>query len=212
MAQEDIYRVVVHFEGPTQPSSISLFYQENALSVAPPDPVSSLAFSFFFSIIPSMQNVINDQWNISSIRVRRLTGEKIAPDLQNLSGIAGGRSGAPLPANNCLLMKLSQSNFPRTSNGRLYFPGLSETDTKTGVILPDFLNGAVATLGNILASTLNENGGTGTWDPGVISAKVRDEGAGPPKWDDAFSPMIAAFGNPVIARQVRRTTKIIGVA
>jgi len=212
MAQEDIYRVVVHFEGPTQPSSISLYYEENGLSTAPPDPVSSLAFSFFFSVIPSLQNVINDQWQISSVRVRRLTGEKIAPDLQNLSGISGGRSGASLPANNCLLMKLSQANFPRTSNGRLYLPGLSETDTETGVILPAFLNGEVATLGDKLADQLPENGGAGSWDPGVISAKVRDAGPGPPDWQSAFSPMIAAFGNPVIARQVRRTTKIIGVA
>lgn len=212
MAQDDIYRVVTHFEGPTQPSSISLYYQENGLSTSPPDPVSSLAFSFFFSVIPSMQNVINDQWDISAVRVRRVTGERIAPDLQNLSGISGGRTGAPLPANNCLLMKLSQSKFPRTSNGRLYMPGLSETDTQTGVILPDFLNGAVATLGGVLANTLQENGGTGSWEPGVISAKVRDTPPGQPNWEDAFSPMIAAFGNPVIARQVRRTTKIIGVA
>jgi len=211
MAQDDIYRIVVHYQGPTMASSISVYYQENAASTQGPDPVSSLNFSFFFSVVTLLQNVLNLDWKLTALRCRRLTGEKIAPDLQSLLASPGTRTGNPLPANNCLLMKLSQANFPRTSNGRLYLPGLGESDTDTGLIDAEFLNGPVQALGDRLALELAENGGLGSWTPGVISAKVRDTPPNQPDWESAFSPMIGAFGNPVIARQVRRTTKVIGV-
>jgi len=211
MAQDDIYRIRVHYQGPTMAASISLYYQEDALSTAGNDPVASLAFSFFFSKITSFQNVLNNDWRLTAIRARRLTGERLAPDLQSLLDITGNRAGNPLPANNCLLMKLSQSNFPRTSNGRLYLPGLSESDTVTGVLEPAFLNNQVETLGIAITAQLPENGGSGSWNSGVISAKVRDSGPGQPDWESAFSPINGAQGNPVIARQVRRTTRVIGV-
>lgn len=210
MAQEDIYRITVHYEGPSMASSVSLYYQEDALSTALPDAVSSLNFSFFFSVITFLRNVLSDDWLIASTRCRRLTGDKIAPDLLTFDANDGNREGRALPANNCLLIQLLQANFPRTSNGRLYLPGLTESDTDVGIIEGEFLGDQVAALGNRLATQLAENGGSGTWTPGVISAKVRDQGPGPPDWESAFSPMSAAFGNPVIARQVRRTTKIIG--
>lgn len=210
MAQDDVYRVTVHYEGPTQPSSVSLYYQEDGLSTALPDPVSSLNFSFFFSVITFLQNVLSDDWFISSTRCRRVSGDKIAPDLQSFEDASGNRVGRSLPANNCLLMQLLQAAFPRTSNGRLYLPGLTEQDTDVGVIESAFLANQVVALGNRLSDTLEENGGTGSWQPVVISAKVRDAGPGPPDWEGAASPMIAALGNPVIARQVRRTSRIVG--
>ena len=210
MAQDDIYRINLHYEGPTQPSSISLYYQEDALSTGSPDAVSSLNFSFFFSVATFFRNVLSDDWWLASSRCRRLTGEKIAPDLQSFEEFSGTRSGRALPANNCLLMQLLQANFPRTSNGRLYLPGLTESDTDVGVIDSDFLANEVTLLGNRLSEPLAENAGSGSWSPVVISAKVRDAGPGPPDWESSASPMIAALGNPVIARQTRRTTKIIG--
>jgi len=210
MAQEDIYRLTIHYEGPTQASSTALYYEENALSTAVGDAVSSLNFSFFFTVISLFQAVLSSSWRISSTRCRRLTGEKIAPDLQDIADAPGTRAASSLPANNCLLIQLLQGSFPRTSNGRLYLPGLAEPDTDVGVIQAAFLNTQVVALGNAISAELSENAGAGSWTPVVISAKVRDAQPGPPDWQSAASPMIAALGAPVIARQTRRTTKIIG--
>jgi len=210
MAQEDIYRVVVHYEGPTMASSCAYYFQEDGLSTALPDAVTSLNFSFGFAMLSPLQNVLSDDWFIASTRCRRLTGEPIAPDLLSYDNANGNRAGRALPANNCLLMQQLQAAFPRTSNGRLYLPGLTESDTDVGIIEPGFLGNQVVTLGNAISALLAENGGAGSWRPIVISAKVRDAGPGPPDWESAASPIIASLGNPVIARQVRRTSKIIG--
>jgi len=210
MAQDDIYRVTLNYEGPTMHSSTALYYQEDALSTAVTGATRSLAFSFIFSKLASFLAVLNIDWHLASIFAARVNGEAIAPTLLPATPTIGARAGNALPADNCLLMQLLQANHPRTSNGRLYLPGLSETDSDVGIVEAAFLGNQVVALGNSISSTLNENGGTGSWNPGVISAKVRDAVPGQKNWEDAFSPMIAALGNPVIARQVRRRTKVRG--
>jgi len=210
MAQDDIYRLTVNYEGPTMHSSTALYYQEDALSTGTGGATQSLAFSWIFSKLSSFLSVLVSEWHITSVFAARVNGEAIAPTLLPAVPTIGARSGDSLPADNCLLMQLLQANHPRTSNGRLYLPGLSESDSDVGIIEAAFLGNQVVALGNSISSTLNENSGSGSWNPGVISAKVRDAIPGQKNWEDAFSPMIAALGNPVIARQVRRRTKVRG--
>lgn len=210
MAVGDIYRVTLNYEGPTQAASTSIYYIESVLSTAVIGPVNSVNFSFQFSKLISFLNVLSDNWWVPSTRCERLTGLVLPPDLLTTGPANGNRAGVPLPANNCLLMQLLQQLFPRVSNGRMYLPGLSESDAEVGLVETVFLNGLVVTLGNAISAVLDENDGTGEWLPGVISAKARDAGPGPPDWAAGFSPIIAALGNPVIARQRRRTTKVIG--
>jgi len=212
MAQDDIYRITLNYEGPAMSSSTALYYQEDALSTAVVGATQSLAFSWIFSKSASFLNVLVNQWHLASVFCARVDGDAIAPSLLPVTPTVGARAGNALPADNCLLMQLLQGIHPRTSNGRLYLPGLSETDSDVGIVEASFLGNQVVALGNSISSTLNENGGTGSWVPGVISAKVRDAIPGQKDWQAAFSQMIAALGNPVIARQVRRRTKVRGQA
>jgi len=212
MAQDDIYEATLHYEGPTQASSCSLYFQEDGLSTSTAGPVQSLNDSFLIGKALLFRGVLSNDWKLNAIRTRRVTGAKIAPHLLSFPVNVGSRTGPALPANNCLLMQLLQGLFPRTSNGRLYLPGLAEADTDVGVVEPAFLNLQVVQLGDALVSQLAESQGSGSWTPGVISAKVRDAVPGTKDWEGAFSQIVAAIGNPVIARQRRRTTRIIGHA
>lgn len=212
MAQDDIYRLTLNYEGPTMHSSTALYYQEDALSTNVVGATESLAFSWIFSKSSAFLNVLVQEWHLASVFCARVDGDAIAPSLLPNTPTIGSRVGNTLPADNCLLMQLLQGVHPRTSNGRLYLPGLSESDSDVGLIEAAFLGNQVTVLGNAISATLEENGGTGSWQPGVISAKVRDAIPGQKNWQDAFSPMIAALGNPVIARQVRRRTKVRGQA
>ncbi len=212
MAVEDIYRVNVNFEGPTMASGCTIFYQEEVQQTTQGTATQSLAASWGFSKHLQWIGVLNNQWHLTSIHVHRVDGDPIAPFLATFSPTAGTRSGDPLPADNCLLIQLLQALYPRTSNGRLYLPGLSENDSTVGVVEASFLANQVVTLTNGLSSALPELSGNGVWIPGVISAKILNAPPDSKDWQAAFSPLIAAQGNPVIARQVRRRTKVTGVS
>lgn len=212
MAQDDIYRLTVNYEGPTMASSCALYFQEDGLSTSSSGATQSLCFSWRFNKTTAFLGVLCQEWHLTSTFAERVDGEAIAPFLQPQTTTVGSRAGNSLPADNCLLMQLLQALHPRTSNGRLYLPGLSETDSDVGIVEQAFLANQVTVLGNAISADLPEQGGTGNWKPGVISAKVRDLIPGQKDWQAAFSGVIASLGNPVIARQVRRRTKVKGQA
>lgn len=212
MAQDDIYRLTLNYEGPTMHSSCALYFQEDGLSTSASGPTQSLCFSWRFNKTTEFINVLCQEWKLISTFAERVDGEAVPPFLQPQTAAQGTRPGNALPADNCLLMQLLQAVHPRTSNGRLYLPGLSESDSDVGIIEAAFLANQVTVLGNAISGVLNEQGGTGSWNPGVISVKVRDAIPGVKDWQGAFSQVIASLGNPVIARQVRRRTKVRGQA
>lgn len=210
MAEGDIYRLTLNYEGPQRAAQTAIYYQEVDGSTGPIGAVKSLNESFAFSMLSLFANVLSEEWHIPSTRAERIVGTPLPPDLLTLSERQGGRLGRPLPSNNCLLIQLLQSRFPRTSNGRFYLPGLSEDDSVIGIVDSAFMQNQVLPLTNALAQPLNEQVGTGQWMAGVISAKVRDAGPEKPDYAAAFSELIQAIGNPVIARQRRRTTRVVG--
>jgi len=210
MPAGDIYRVTLGYEGPTMASSTSIYYREEVTQTAPVGATRSLAESFIFSKLGPFINVLSVEWKLPSIHVTRVDGEPTPPILAVATPNTGTRTGNSLPADNCLLIQLLQQIHPRTSNGRMYLPGLSESDSNVGIVEAAFLANQVVTLTNAISASLAEIGGAGSWLPGVISVKVRDAPPGDKDWQGAFSLLIAALGNPVIARQVRRRTKVRG--
>jgi len=210
MAEDNIYNVRVHFEGPSQPASIGIYYQEGGLSTAVVGATQSLAESFDTALTGRMTNLISEEWQISAIEVARMDGDPIAKHIKSLNGRPGVRPGSSLPANNCILVQLFQTLFPKTSNGRQFIPGIAEVDSDVGRITQAFADDQLGTYVVRVAQAITESNGTGHWIPGVVSAKVRDLVPGFKDWEGAFSGVVGALGWPVIARQRRRQTKVRG--
>lgn len=210
MAINDIYRLQLHYQALAGPASTGLYYRETALSTANGLGNQSLVFSFIASHSLAFKNVLVDDYELAGVQASKVFDDpdptfQDAPAVQN-----GARVGTALPANNRLLLQLFQTTFPRTSDGRMYLPGLSEADTSVGKLLQSFIDAQVAALVTVLSATVLESGGTGVWEPGVISAKVRDAALPAKNWPAAFAPIVGITGWPVIARQVRTTTKVKG--
>lgn len=210
MAEDNIYHVRVHFEGPSQPASIGIYYQEVGLSTAVVGGTQSLAESFDLAMTGRYIGLLSEEWQLSGYEVARMDGDPIAKHLHSMQGRPGQRNGSSLPANNCLLIQLFQVSFPKTSNGRQFIPGLAEGDTDVGRITQAFADTQVSSYTTRIAQSVSETNGTGHWLPGVISAKVRDAAPGFKDWEGAFSQVVGALGWPVIARQRRRQTKVRG--
>ena len=210
MAEDNIYLVRVHFEGPSQPASIGVYYQESGLSTGVNGPCQSLAESWEGVLANQLANCLSEEWQLSAIVCSKKSGDQVAKHIESLEGRPGTRNGPALPANNAILVQLFQTAFPKTSNGRLYIPGVSESDTNVGRLEQDFSDGPLSVFVGRVAQSINELNGTGLWLPGVISAKVRDAIPGQKLWEDSFSTMVGALGWPVIARQRRRQTKVVG--
>jgi len=210
MAVNDIYRLQLHYEGRQQGASTGLYYKETTLSTANGLANRSLVLSFIFVVSFALRDILSDDWELSAIQSSKVFDEP-DPTAQDAPTTQGGtRTGSPLPADNAILLQLFQTTFPRTSDGRMFMPGISEADTIVGKLNQTFIDTQLSTLVTALANPISESGGTGQWTPGVISAKVRDAAPPTKNWAAAFAPIIGVQGWPVIARQVRRRTKVFG--
>lgn len=210
MAVDDIYRLQFHYMGISGPASTGLYYKETVLATANGLGNRSLVLSFITTHSLLVRNVLADDWELSAVQSSKVHDDPDPTAQDAPSPQEGTRLGPALPANNCMLLQLFQTTFPRTSDGRMYFPGIAEGDTTVGKLQQTFIDNEVSSLVSALTSPVNESGGTGVWTPGVISAKVRDAVPGVKNWLAAFAPITAIQGWPVIARQVRRTTKVFG--
>ena len=210
MAEDNVYLVQVHFEGPSQPASIGVYYQETGLSTGVNGPCQSLAESWENALSNQLANCLSEEWQLSALVCSKKSGDQVAKHIESLEGRPGTRNGPALPANNSILVQLFQTSFPKTSNGRLYIPGLAESDTNVGRLDQAYMDGPLSTFVTRIAQAIQEQEGTGFFVPGVISAKVRDAIPGQKQWEDSFSTMVGALGWPVIARQRRRQTKVVG--
>jgi len=210
MAINDIYRLQLHYEGVSQAASTGLYYKETSLSTANGLGNRSLVLSSIFVLSGALRGVLVDDWELSSVQSSKVFDDP-DPTAQDASAAQVGlRTGSPLPGDNAILLQLFQTTFPRTSDGRMFLPGISEADTTVGKLNQAFIDAQLQTLVTALSLPINESGGTGEWTPGVISAKVRDAVPGSKNWPAAFAPIIGVQGWPVIARQVRRRTKVFG--
>lgn len=206
----DIYRLQVHYEGVSQSASTALYYRETVLATANGLGNRSLVASFLGLLSIAFKGVLSADWELSSVQSSKVHDDP-DPTAQDAPFTQGGAiAGVALPGDNCILLQLFQTTFPRTSDGRMFLPGVPETQTAVGKLTQAFIDGALTTLVTGLSAKVDETGGTGEWEPGVISAKVRDAVPGSKNWVGAFAPVIGIQGWPVIARQVRRRTSVFG--
>lgn len=210
MASDDIYRIEIHYEGPSQAASTSLYYLEDAPRSQGISDTEQLNGAFIQGFQQDLRGVLSDDWKLVSSECHKVFGNVVPMDLTEFSNPTGSQPGPSLPANNAMIMSFTQITFPRRSNGRIFLPGIAEGDTATGVLSNAFIIGNANSLASRLGLQLGEQGGTGVWLPIVISATRRDAVPGQKDWPGSVGSVISVDVQPLIGRQVRRATKVRG--
>jgi hypothetical protein len=114
------------------------------------------------------------------------------------------------------MIKATQTLFGPKHNGRIYIPGLAESDTTIGVLTNAFATTQAAALAAALATPIAQvSAGTGIWTPGIINRTVLElpretEPDDPLDWQGAFSPIATLNAWTIISSQRRRATRVIG--
>lgn len=213
MSQDDIYQVSVHYEVSAGASSFRVYYQEDAVRSGIGTDTQVLAQSFEDVFAALLRGVLNASFNLVSIVCHKVSGDKEAKFRVDVATQVGLRPGASLPTNNAILIGLSQGLFPARHNGRMFLPGVSEDDTLIGNLTTAFQAGALQALVDDLAQQLvEESGGTGRWNLGVINGTVLNSSPPIKDWQSAFSAVVSVAGSPIVAGQKRRQTRVRGAA
>lgn len=213
MAQDDIYQVSCHFENPSGASSVRLYYQEEAVRSGIGTDTQVLSTTFDDKLTPAIRGIMSDDFEFVSIVVHKVSGTKEAKFRTDIVTKPGLRVGPSLPANNCILLGLSQGLFSARHNGRIFFPGPAEGDTLIGNLTTAFQTGPFQALVDALAAQLEEeSAGTGRWNLGVINGLILNSSPPIKDWQSAFSQVVSISGSPIIAGQKRRQTKVRGAA
>lgn len=213
MAADDIYQVSAHFENPSGSSSFRLYYQEEVVRSGIGTDTQVLSTTFDDKLTPVIRGLLSDDFEYVSVEVQKVSGTKEAKFRTDIVTKAGLRTGPSLPANNCILIGLSQGLFPARHNGRIFIPGPAEGDTLIGNLTSAFQTGPLQAFIDALAPQLEEeSAGTGRWNLGVINGEVLNSSPPIKDWQTAFSQVISVSGSPIIAGQKRRTTRVHGAA
>lgn len=213
MAQDDIYLASFHFENPSGASSFRLYYQEDAVRSGIGTDTQVLSTTLDDKLTGVIRDLMATDFLFTAIVVHKVSGAKEAKFRTDITTQAGTRLAPSLPANNCILVGLSQGLFGAKHNGRIFIPGLAEDDTSIGNLTAAFASFQLQSFVTAIAAQLEEeSGGTGRWNLGVINRLILN-GSPPIKdWQSAFSAVISASGSPIIAGQKRRQTKVRGAA
>lgn len=213
MAADDIYQVSVHFENPSGASSIRLYYQEDAVRSGIGTDTQIVAQTFDDKILPDLRAMIADDFLVTAIIAQKVSGDREAKYRLDVATQAGSRVGPSLPSNNCILIGLQQGLFSARHNGRIFIPGVAESDTVVGNLSAAFQTGPLLTFVQTLSAQLEEeSGGTGRWNLGVINTLVLNSSPPIKDWQSAFSGVTNTSGSPIIATQRRRQSRVKGAA
>lgn len=213
MAADDIYQLSCHFENPSGASSFRVFYQEEVVRSGIGTDTQVLTTTFEDKLALLIRSMIADDFLFTSIVAHKVSGTKEAKFRTDITTQVGLRAGPSLPANNAILVGLSQGLFSARHNGRIFVPGPAEGDTLVGNLTAAFQSGPLQSFIDAFVVQLEEeSAGTGRWNLGVINTDVLDAVPPAKDWDGAFSQVISMSGSPIIAGQKRRQTKVRGAA
>lgn len=213
MAADDIYLASFHFENPSGASSFRLFYQEEAVRSGVGTDTQVLSTTLDDKLTLVLRNLIAIEFLFTAIVVHKVSGDKEAKFRTDIATQIGTRPNPALPANNCVLIGLSQGLFSAKHNGRIFIPGTAEVDTNVGNLTTAFQVGPLQAFVDAIAVQLEEeSAGTGRWNLGVINTNILNSSPPIKDWQAAFSQVITVNGSPIVAGQKRRQTKVRGAA
>jgi len=205
MAVADVFRVRVDIELPDTQCSLNLHYQElnptDSGKVATEALADALQAAWVGTELPA---ILCDSAFVTGIKVYKLGQPAVVPSYQTVN-VPGVRTGDPLPANNGLRIGILQAFFPSSSNGMIWIPGISETDSVGNTFENLFMLGDVAALTIALGSAIAETPQVGLWRLVVLSRKFLL--ANPGDYAGAAADAVGATANPIVGSQRVRTTK-----
>lgn len=211
MSSDDIYLASFHFENPSGASSFRLYYQEEAVRSGIGTDTQVFANSLDDKLTPSIRALISDDFLFTTIVVQKVSGDREAKWETHIETQAGLQPGPGLPANNSILVILSQGLFGPKHNGRIFIPGIAEGDTVVGNLTSDFQTTVFQDfVDEIKVQLEEESAGTGRWNLGVINGLILNSSPPIKDWQSAFSQVTSVTGSPIIASQKRRQTKVRG--
>lgn len=211
MAADDIYKIDIFLEAPSGEASFGLYYEEAVGRDGTSNDTQTIADAWDAAHGSNLLDCLSADWKFASIIARKMVLNPVELAQIDNAVQPGTIAGVSLPANNAILLGLKQATFTSKSDGRVFIPGVAETVTSAGVLTAAFLTGALKTFTDALILQLAQlSAGTGRWDLGVISAKVRDAAPPAKDWEAAFAPVTSISRNPIVATQRRRQTKVRG--
>jgi len=214
MAIGDIFLLRSHFENPSGHGSFGLYFREVAANTTTFDECKDLADGFHTACVAAFRNALSDDWFFAGLTVEKVFGEaRPAYEREGKDGgglAAGVIVGPGLPANNAVMFEVSQETFSTKSNGRLNMPGIPESQSSVGTLASAYVTTQLAQLATFMEQHVNSPADDGVWEPGVISAKVRDVALPAKDWAGAFAPSTNIQPSSIIAIQRRRQTKVKG--
>lgn len=211
MAADDIYHLQVNLEAPSGYASFGMYYEEVVANDFVGTDTQAVAESWDAVAASPLIDILSDDWKYPSLTVRKMVLNPTEMYRLDNSIQVGTVTGPALPANNAMLLGLRQSLNPPKSDGRLFIPGVAEGVTNAGVLTAAFQTGLFLTFASAIAQQLQQvSAGSGRWNLGVISAKIRDAAPPAKDWEGAFSAVTSITANPIIATQRRRQTRVRG--
>lgn len=213
MAATDIYEVKLHFEAPSGYATSRFYVQETEQRSTVGTDTSVVAESIDDWMGAEVLAVMSDDWSFPSIEVNKVSPRDTQRFRFDRAVKVGLKIGPALPANNAIVMSLSQGTFSAKHNGRIYLPPPAEVETLVSVLRTTFINIECTQLAAQLNLTIPETDtGTGRYDVGVINVQVLDSSPPIKDWQNAFAIVTSVTCKPIIATQKRRQTKVRGAA
>lgn len=207
----DIYLVQANFACPKSSASFRIYYRETVQFDQVTFGTNAVTEAVHARLSFSLESMMSPDYRLASFVGRKVfDGKEPKWQVDNIAGI-GTRPTPGLPANNAALLGLGQITFSNRSNGRIFIPGISESDSTVGILNDAFVIGVFGNFRNAVVGVVSEiSPGLGEWIPGVISRKILN--ANPPflDWAGAFAPIVNGVPRSIIATQRRRSTSVEG--
>lgn len=211
MAINDIFHVQVNYEAPTGHASFGLYYQQTVDSTLLSNDNEVLGDAWIIHFGDVWREILSVEWWFVGIKVQKKDGLPAAAYLKD-NQIQNGTFLSPaLPANNTILFGIKQNTLGAKHDGRIFAPGVPESETKTGTLNQSFFDPNVEAVRLLLDTEIaEESGGDGRWTLGVINQAILNVPVPPaPKdWAGAFALKSSISATTIIATQRRRQTKV----
>lgn len=208
---DDIYVVQANFACPKSAASFRLYFKETVQFDQTVFGTNAVTRAVHARLVFALASMMSPDYRIASFVGRKVfNGREPKFFVDTIAGI-GTRPTPGLPANNAAVLGLGQTTFGNRSNGRIFIPGISESDTTVSVLNDAFILGVFGNFRNAVVGTFQElSPGAGEWVPGIISRVILD--ANPPfkDWLGAFAPIVNGVPQAIIGTQRSRTTPVQG--
>jgi len=215
VAQDDIFRLTQHYELPTSAASWSMYYNEKVAADGAFLTTERLGDAAFVHFGTTIIDMLSGDCNHVSTTCERVSPLPEAKHEINNAVQIGIIPGPSLPNNNSIVVNLAQGTQPANHNGSIRLPGIPESQTLVGNLLQSFYDTELTDFMIKLVLDIPElSGGTGIWEPIVISAQIRDAPfpALPKDWDAAKMPVTGVVASPIIGILRKRASKVQGRA